>query len=316
METTTEQVVSLPIINPDTGVVARRKYMGKVDRVEGHKLIDWKGVAKPSRFIAQMRIGYQVELYALGANALGHDIHEVEYRLVSRPSITMCGKDKKESEKTGLPIHEVYEERCFEWLVDDPGKLVAHPYMITEHKLQQARWYLWESSRRLLENRRCKRWIPNTHACFAYERECQFMALCDAVQNGADYNWIIEQEYRVSDPHRELGGKADDKTVTHSSLKNLHFCEMFYYWMYEQSLRKGTGEDSEAMWIGSAMHAGQEHIDKGLDVALAEINAWAEDNPVMGEDQNHKQLQDVARARAMVRASAVKWPVEVSDDKA
>lgn len=298
----TEQVVSLPILNPETGTKARGlKYAGKIDRIEGEKVIDWKGVASPHRFVQQLRIGYQVELYALGIIKQGYEISEVEYRLVTRPTIRLCGKDKDA---------QAYEDRCVEWLLDSPDKMVKHPYPISKAKLNQAQWYLWESSRRLLENMRCNRWMPNVHACWTWERECPYADLCDAVQNGDDVEWLIDNYYRHSlAVHPELGPTFTNSIVTHSSLTTLHLCEMKYFWQYVRGLKKGLGEDSEALWIGSAMHAGQEKIDEGEGPALEAINAWGMANPTVGPDASKKHEQNIARARAMVRASAQKWPV-------
>jgi len=312
VETSTEQIISLAVINPNNGVEARCRFKGKIDRVEESKIIDWKGVAKVDRFITRSRIGYQGELYTLAKQAANVAIDEIEYRLIARPTIRMYVKDEKESKETGLPVPEVYENRCLKWLLGDPAKMTTHNYPIHSAKLEQAEWYLWESSRRLLENRRCDRWIPNTHACFAWERECQYIPLCDAVQNGADVEWLIDSGYRVLDnSHPELGDEGKGNIITYSSLGDLHLCEMIYFWAHERRLRKGVGEDSEALWIGNAMHAGMEKIDEGPEAARLAVTGWADRNPVLGEKDNHMQEQQVARANAMIRAAAIKWPMEM-----
>jgi len=314
MQNNIEQIVSLPIVNPETGVKARTKYMGKVDRIEGQKLIDYKGVANPIRFIAQLRIGYQVELYALALKYMGVEIHEVEYRLLSRPAIKLCGKDKKGAKDEGITAEEFYYNRCVEWLLEDSQKIVSHHYMLNQAKMKQAAWYLWESSRRLLENHRNNRWMINTGACFAYERECQFMRLCDTVQNGGDWEWLARDQYRTVDQHPELDGKANENTVTQTSLGDLHRCEMLYYWKHVRSLRLGTGEESEALRIGSAMHAGLEHIDQGVEAAHKAVDAWDDGNPTLGETETNRRAQDMIRAKAMIQAAAIKWPSEVPSD--
>ncbi len=311
-----EHVVSLPILHPESGKKAHLRFMGKVDRVEGRTLIDWKGVASCSRFISQARIGYQGELYTMGLADVGIGIDEIEYRLITRPTIKLCGTDEKKAEETGVAIKMAYEQRCLDWLTEDPQKLTTYNYYIHSAKLEQAKWYLWESSRRLLENGRNTRWIPNTHACYAWERECAYLPLCDAVQNGADHEWLIDNQYRVlTSSHPELNGTdASTKIVTQSSLADLQLCEMYYYWKHKRRLKKGTEDHAEALWIGSAMHAGMERIDKGEDVALAAIESWAQANPVLGEKDNRKQDQQVARARAMVRVGLLKWENKANDE--
>lgn len=298
-----EQIVSMPIINPCSGGCSRTfRYMGKVDAVEDTCLVDWKGVASTERFICQLRIGLQAERYALALLHGGTAIQEIEYRLITRPSIRYCGKDAD---------RDAYEERCLVWL-DAPGKVMSHVYMITTSKLEQARWSLWDASKRLLENRRNDRWLTNDKACFAYERPCEYLELCDFAQNGADWEWFAEEFFAVlPSSHRELKGvDGNGDVLTHTSIGDLTLCEMLYFWRHERRLRKHKAEDSEALWVGSAIHAGlEEFAGGGQDAAFVAIDEWADANPILGEDMAHQQDQQVARARAMVRAAALKWDI-------
>jgi hypothetical protein len=322
--------------------------MGVADRVEGRKLIDWKGVSDPARFIKQRTIGFQGELYAMALGEAGHEIDEIEYRLITRPrlqyshprykyAVMRAGRktavrvfdDRDEAETLarvqndeGIPAHVVdratgdvsvgaYEKRCLDWLMEEPERVVSFPYHLTRSKIDQARWYLWENSKRLLENRRCKRWLPNVGACFAYERECPYMPLCEAAQNGADWRWVIEDRFQaIESSHPELEGKDNGEDIlTHSSLEDLARCEMYYYWRHEMKLRRSVESDSEPLWVGSAMHRGvKAYADDGLPAANIAIDDWANSNPVLGEDANWKQDEQAAKARAMVQVAALKWP--------
>lgn len=342
-----ETIVSMPILNPETWAPSRTfRYMGKIDLVEGRKIVDWKGVDNPAQFIARRRIGFQAELYALALLAEhGVELDEIEYRLIQRPLLqyshpkftwaAMRAKRKSAVKKfdnrpeaeafaklqgctvqdrvEGDATRDVYEDRCFKQFVKEPERMVSHLYRITPSKLEQARWFLWENSKRLLENRRHNRWIPNDKACFAYRRECEYLGLCDAVQNEGDYEFLIEDEYSVLDSsHRELEGADLDgglEVLTHSSLGDLTLCEMLGYWRHERKLRKGQHENGEALWIGSAMHCGLESTANAGEVAgLESVETWASANPVLGFDSAWKQDQQIARARAMIRAAVLKWP--------
>ncbi len=354
MTTNVEQIVTMPVTNPDTKGVSRTfVFMGKVDRVETHKVVDWKGVGDIPRFIRQQKIGFQGELYAACLEAAGHRITEIEYRLICRPTIKYCepkhtyacmkagGKKafkvcdieaeaKKWIKLQGSSIvhrvkgdadRDAYEQRCVEWLGDPDHKvrIQSYPYFTTSSKLLQARWYLWESSKRLLENRRCNRWLPNTGACFAYERECPYADLCEALQNGADYEWVIGEQYAMQESsHPELEGADEGKDVlTYSSLSDLGRCELLYHWKHERKLRKGIDADTEPLWVGSALHAGLEAYAQVVSAralgrtysAFTAIDEWADANPVIGEEAWRKQDAQIAKARAMVRAAVEKWPV-------
>lgn len=345
-----ERIVSMPVVNPETGRASRSfVYMGVLDLEEGNKIAEYKGTSRPDRFITQLAIGYQAELYALARRHEGHKVLEIEYRIIARPglkysrpkyryAVTKPGRktvikvfdDLAEAETlakmrgaeveeriTGYATRDAYEQKCLKWLVEDPVRIRSHPYFVNPVKLQQAKWFLWECSKRILDSRTNNRWIPNTGACFAYDRPCMFQPLCEAVLNGNDVDWTRDEQFRqVESSHPEL--KREDKkpiivnlnraVLTHSSLADLALCEMLYYWRHEQRLRKRVDEDAEPLWVGSAMHVGiAKYATDGEGAALAAIGEWAEANPVLGFDAAWRQDEQVARARAMVRAAAAKW---------
>jgi hypothetical protein len=342
-----EQVISLPVVNPETNAPSRSfVYRGKIDLVDGNRLIDWKSVDDPDKFIRQKRIGCQAELYAWAMIESGHPIDTIEYRLISRPTIKFCDARfsyavMKEGRKTAVKVFDnrddaerfvmlqggsvvervqgdrdadAYERRCLDWLLDDPMKIVTHVHHITGSKLEQAQWRLWESSKRILDNRRQNRWIPNDRACFLYQRECQYVPLCDTIQNGGNWERMIASEYRKRrSMHPELGDadKADEErsTITYSSMQDLALCEMYYQWRYERGIERAGADDGESLWIGSAMHAGLDgYAHGGLSQAFSSIASWADSNPIIGEQLARKQDEMVAKARAMVCAAEFKWP--------
>lgn len=341
-----ETVLSMPIKNPETGASSRSfRFMGKTDRREGPKVIDWKGVDNPARFIQQCRIGFQAEVYALAWWELhGVPIQEIEYRLITRPTIKYktpnrswaCTKPSRKSAVrifdneadakklaalqscdveprcAGNPTREHYEKECMDWLWQGGGRrLVTHNHLLTTAKLEQAKWWIWECSKRILDSRRMKRWIPNVHACHNWNRECPYIELCDAVQNGADWQWIVDERFEArKSSHPELDGADNGADIlTHSSAKDLASCEMLYQWRHERKLRKRADEHFAARDLGSAMHRGLEAFaGDGIEAAYAAIDTWQDDNPILGEDAAWRQDEQVARARAMVRVAYQKWP--------
>jgi len=301
---TTEQIVTMPIEHPETGKRMRGfRFAGKYDRLQGGKLDDWKGVADPARFIAQRGISFQAELYALALKHKGIEVREIEYRLITRPTIKLCSKDTDA---------DAYRQRCLDWILADPAKMVSHTLILASGRLKQAQWYLWNCCQRLRECRKHSRWLPNSKACYAWERECPYLSLCECVAAEGDELWVIEEGYHVlPGPHSELGDAGfDDRIVTHSSLETLTLCDVRYYWRYPCKYRKGS-EQSDALRIGSAMHAGiATYAEGGEEAAIQAINEWEEANPVLGEQNGQRRDQEVARATAMVMAAAIKWPFE------
>ena len=299
----TEQIVTMPVTNPDTGRPSRTfTYAGKIDRVKGTRLIDFKSTGDPARFIKVHTIGHQIDLYALAILHGGWTIMEVEYRLVRTPTIKLCGKDDNDPVK--------YQARCEQWIADQPNGLTEHVLFMNTGRLRRAQHCLWQSSKRILENRQHNRWLQNPGACYAYERACPYLPLCEAVANDAVWSWIAQEQYEVGPPHPELGDdtKYGGSTLTYTAISTLAQCEMKYYWRFELGLRKRS-DYSEALWLGSAMHAGLEGYAKGGAIgAEIAIGDWLVQHPILGEDMAIKQDQQTAKARAMVNAVARRWP--------
>jgi hypothetical protein len=354
-----ESVVSMPILNPDTGAASRTfEFAGVEDVYHGDEIADYKGVASTERWIREQKIGFQAECYALCHNYVGETVRRIVYRLVTRPmlkyshpsykwavrkagrktAVKVCDNQEEamklaalqggsvEERITGDASRDAFEQRCLEQMFDEPTRVVEHVYHLTETRMQRAAEWLWQNCKRLLECWAHDRWLQNEKSCYAYSRECPYMALCEGIVDGVDVEWLKGEEYEESDPHPELNGYRPTKlptkrnhrgarqgVVTYSSLTTLAMCEVRYYWRYVARLKRRQHEDGEALWLGSAMHRGlQVYAEGGLDAGLAAVDEWARDNPVLGENAAWLLDQQIARARAMVRAAALRWPIEVS----
>ena len=299
-----ESVVSLPVINPETGGVSRSfRYMGKVDRVDGRRLIDWKSTSDPDRFIREKRIGLQPYLYALALQAAGIEIDEIEYRLVTVPTIRLCGKDEKAAVEQPEPPEYFYEKRCIEWLESNPMNLREHVLILNPGRIDKARQLLWDCGKRVLDCRQRATWLPNEFACFTWNQPCEYIGLCELIADGVDHAPTINAEFESCDRHPEI--KQNDRSVlTASSIALLRLCEAKYFWHYELGIRPRL-DYFEARWIGSAMHVGLEAVGKGQN-GNAAIEKWSKENPAIGEGVRYVE-QQIAKARAMVHVAEEKW---------
>lgn len=360
-----EQIVSMPVRNPDNLSSCSRtfRFVGKADQVESGKIIDWKGVSGVARFIFQRAVGFQGELYALCEAEHDNNVIEIEYRLLTRPTlkysaprtlwavmkhgrktavklfdeeddaVVFCleqeavssepGSFRVDTRVKGDADRDAYERRCLEdQLLAEPGKVESHSYFIVPARLAIARRYLWDCCKRILECRRTQCWLPTEQACYMYNRQCPCAKLCQATMNGDKIDYIIDDGYdRFQEGehlHRELemGRRTSDGTdiLTYTSVSTFRLCEARYYWQYELGLRP-KGEYSEPLWIGSAVHKGlATSAEEGLEAGLEAIDDWAAANPVIGEDRAWLQDQQIARARAMLRAADIRWPSKAALD--
>ena len=282
-----ERVVSMPIVNPQTGGKSKSfRYVGLVDLHVGETIRDYKGVSDIDRFIQQAMIGYQGERYALALMHEGYTIRKVEYCLITRPSIlykhpsvswavvkkgnkTACklfraanaetkgdaahymaerrakdgaGEYSIEERTSGNPTRQHYEDECIAWLNDtEHGQRVKpHSHYLNDYKLLQARWSIHNAAKHILYCRVNDRWQTNDRACHAFNRECPYLDLCVALQNGRGTETLIHEEFTTRKRNPELFGHDVGEglpILTHSMIQDLS-CNMLYYWKHERCLEK------------------------------------------------------------------------------
>lgn len=309
-KTCIELKVSMPIVNPETKGVSRTfVFMGKVDKFVPSALgqvVDYKAVSSIARFIHAIKVGNQPYLYAAAIKyETGIMPLLIEYRLVQIPTISLCSKDDGDPAK--------YEERVMEEYGKHPERVRPLEITLNPSRVEHALQALWDTTKRVLDNRKSGKWRMNEKACFQYNRPCEFADLCVAAADGADVDEVIERDFVKKDyTHPELGLDVCDPTLpnackeimTYSRMTTTNLCEMMDYWKYERCLTH-PGDNPEAMWLGRAMHEGLEAKDDFRSV----IRAVRDRQPAVGEMVQFWDQQE-ARAVAMVRAAQMRWADE------
>jgi hypothetical protein len=318
-----EKIVCMPLRSPHTGRASTKyKYAGAIDRVEGARVVDWKSTGDPSKFTARKGVGYQPDCYAIALRRMGYTITEYEYRVIQTPQIKLSRADYKLADEVNAAVDDgvegedgrmtpgdAYEERCYQWIMERPGERIQSIVQpLTEESMRQAEHWLWAVKERIALARKTQSFLTNESACDAFGVVCAFAPLCQAARNGDDVSGIIEEKYsRKGNTHQELGIDGAD-IITYSSASTFSLCEQKWAWGTELGLELAGAGTNDALYIGSAMHYGLEHLDTlGLDGALALLDKWVEDNPVIGPDASERQQQAVGKARAMIRAAARYW---------
>ena len=237
-----EHQVNMEIVNPATGHNSRSFiYAGKIDGVKDNAIIDWKSVSDPSRYIQERTIGHQLECYALALFADGIQANSVQFRLIKRPTIQLSqvslldedglkivvdadgnrvmkndGKPRQSGDpakgwylKTRPETGAEFEERCFNQLTSEPGFLIEEERFFNVGRMEDAQRWLWSVSKRILSNRNTGHWLRNEHACWIFNRSCEFMPICQTACAGGDPQEIIKCEFeRVGTGHVELTKEA------------------------------------------------------------------------------------------------------------
>jgi len=297
-----ERVITAPIYNPATGAKSKTfTFAGKVDLIKDRKIIDWKTVTDPARFIQQSQLSYQAELYALALMKTENIMLDgIEYRLIQRPSIKLCNKD-------GLDVDK-YAQPCIEWLNGTPGSVQTHHVFFNESRIEDSQQWLWSITQRLLDARNHGRYLYNEMACFnRYGSECAYLPLCLCCSLGGDVDDIIREQYQTVESHEELPDIENKKDIlTFSSAKNFCECEKKYLWRNVHNLKKRTEEDGEAIRVGTLTHAGLERFSQTRD--FSETRKFMESQlPVaLSPDDAQKVDQMFGKAWAMVSVATNK----------
>lgn len=301
--TETEKLVLVPLRHPVTGEADPEWwYAGSVDRVESGRVVDWKSCGDTQRFRTQKAVGFQPECYALALRELGYTIEEYEYRAIQTPGIKYCAKDKDA---------HAYEQRCYEWLKEDPTRTCEIVAPLEATSLRNAAWWLWTVKERIKTVRATELALTNESACYAFNTRCAYIELCKAAKNGDPIEPLIESSYEDRLIHEELelpDGVDPANILTYSAAALFSSCEQKHYWRNELALQLKGEETAPALYLGSALHKGLEHIDAGdIRAAFWEIELYAQQTPTLGGFDATRKAEALARARAMLRVAKERW---------
>ena len=143
-------------------------------------------------------------------------------------------------------------------LVDDVVNRPANYYqrrIIPRLDDDLAEWSveLWDVAQEINNAVKTSRHYRNSEACTAYNRPCEYLALCSGHDTPDSENW------RVSDGvHQELGMQFDGTVITCSRIKTFQTCRRKHFWRYVKNLRKRQEDEAEALRFGQLLHIGLE----------------------------------------------------------
>lgn len=306
-----EQLLMSPVVNPATGGTSRTfRFAGRCDLLDGGMLIDWKTGGDPHAVLDRQLLSYQGELYSSAVEQMGlARVDGIQYRIVKTPSIKLCQRyDDMDP--------AIYEERCLDWLRGQDDATLEHECYFNPARLQNAREWLWRVAKSIMEARNSGMWLQNSRACGDWGRKCPYMPLCLIDALGGEPETIILEDYEPRPVHEELAEVGQERDIlTYSAASTYVQCEALYYWRYVRAIRRRQDESGEAAYVGSAVHAGMDaYAHQGLEAALDAVNAWVDSTPAIGAQWQAREAQ-AAKARAMVRIAAQRWPSDAGEDQ-
>ena len=310
----------MPIGNPATGHKSRLFVLGGfIDALEhikriGKSVIEYKTVGDTGKFIQELSMGFQAEMYVLAiAETTGVTPAEICYRVMQRPGI-ICTKGKPDN---GDWDH--YEKRCKEWCLTYSTKGKAHmmdlPKSVNNGRLDTCRQFIWDCCQRIQQNLRQNLWLTSAKSCWKYNKACEFAEVCAAQTEGNDWQSVLDESFHERPISKRLSPLAGGKMIlSHSALEALTICEVLFYFRYIRRLTSAT-EGGEAQRVGSAVHVALAAlVTDGPDAPRLAVAKWAEDNPTLGEDDADKSLTEQHKALGMTAAAAEFWNLTEEND--
>jgi hypothetical protein len=226
-----EKEFKCPIINPASGYPSRTYAIaGKVDavvRINGeYFLLEHKTASNiTGDYIERLPMDFQVTLYSdyLG-QAENIVISGIIYNVIAKAQLKQgMGETEEEFQerraaliaksKTGRTTakrkvpepDDAFQERLAEKYRDD-GMFHRERLYVSRDQYDMLHSEVWELTQQLLLARRTGRWYMNTDYCFHYNRPCQYFPICRSNENPN----VIENMYRVVQPHPELDGASSE----------------------------------------------------------------------------------------------------------
>lgn len=195
-----EQVIDVPIRNPETGRRSQRfTQFGFIDMLElgldGRiRLIEHKTAASiGGGYIEKLWSDSQITGYYAALRDMGIDVYSVVYDVALKPKIR---QKKTETE-------EEFYARLGEWHLQ-PEAYHREEVFISDRQVADWREDVWSVTQDILTARRTGYWYRNTSRCNDWFRLCEYSSLC---QNGAP-EALINSEFEL----RQTPSNSDNQT--------------------------------------------------------------------------------------------------------
>lgn len=232
----TEEVINKPLVNPRSKRKSRSfRFSGKVDGVWATRQ-PHEGMIEGQYFLAEHKtarsasIGYmktkaemdlQVALYChfLG---LSHCMYNVVIKPSKKIKLIKPYTLKQEYKKNGEPkknLTKIYEldeneqpierfqtedeylQELLDWYAEDSEtKLFRLWLTVTDEQKERALLSLWQTSQRILSDKRDDFFMQNPDGCEKFNRFCDYYPICSSNDNPI----IIENQYKTKKAHSEL----------------------------------------------------------------------------------------------------------------
>lgn len=281
-----EQVVVLPIVNPETGRISRTwRHAGKSDGiVTGYgktALIEHKStseeIADPSAvYWRRLAIDGQVSQYVLQAWQSGVRLDATLYDVIRKPAIRpkrVAAAERMQVSLTRRYYGEEVSDGAVEALLRDEaedfelyGLRLANDVLADPNRYYQRRTVprldsdiaeyageLWEIGQEIRRAERDGLHFRNPASCVAYGSPCEYLGICSGVET-FELNDRWERREAV---HEELGNGIDGDhrgVLTHSRIKCFQACRRKHFYRYTEGIRRRDDDEREALYFGRVLH--------------------------------------------------------------
>lgn len=280
-----EQVVVLPIVNPETERTSRTwRQAGKFDGIVtgyGHTaLLEHKTaseeIADPAApYWRRLTIDSQLSQYVLQAWQSGVRLDSTLYDVIRKPSIRpklIAKAERKQVVATGLYCGQEVPAESLQRLADGAeqedlvlyglrlaSEAVADPLRYFQRRrvprldseLVEYAGELWEIGKEIQRAQLHGLHFRNPASCMQYGTPCEYLGICSGVEEPEGEKWE-----RHDCLHEELDESVGDghDVLTHSRIKCFQTCRRKHYFRYVEGLRRRDDDEREALYFGRVLH--------------------------------------------------------------
>jgi len=150
----------------------------------------------------------------------------------------------------------LYGMRVYRTMVQDPAKYFGRR-VVRKTRKQLAEFVdeAVQTAKFIESSRESQKHIRHLGSCFAYSKPCQYISLCQRVDNPESNRW-----YRRSETNSELASSHHNahNALTHSRKECYQLCPRKHHYQYDLQLEKEGKPQDGNLTIGTLFHAGLE----------------------------------------------------------
>jgi len=283
-----EQVITAPLLNPNTRAKSRTYEMGGmidvdvIDESGQHGIIDHKTTSDDiedagGAYWQQLIVESQLDHYLLAKHINGERSNFAVWDVMRKPGIRPRELKKAEIGELGTyktyfgspvasPEHieaalasgretlALYENRLLSECMGNPKRYFQRRSIVrTDGEILVYAEDLWDNAQDMITARRTERRPRHSGSCMNYGRPCKYLGICSSHDTPESEKWIRKEHVHVELPVIN-DGQGGRSLLTNSRVRMFQACRRKEYYHYDLGLDTAEPEEVETLNFGTLWH--------------------------------------------------------------